>query len=358
MDNLSFSAPFFPIAVNFLPGAGSLANLFQPNPSTGFTGIPPLGVLSPTFVPQAALFNGFVPPSCTLGNGNASTNPEQCGPTFTGNVSSFIGLQVPLHWIAATTQQWNFTVQHEVGRNWFLEIGYVGTKGTHLRSTFDPDQATLATPQNPVTIPGVSCAGVRASGNSCQIVDTTAENANARAPFLGLAPSAFESFSPNSDSHYHSLQATVSHRFSGGLYWQSAYTFSKAIDDVSTATVAFDTRFNDQNNPRDSRGLSDFDRRQRFVTSAVYQLPFFSMQAALPAGRWAVGKSAACSRCNQVCHSRLSIRLVEALTLSAVRTSRPRPSPPGPVVPALPHQVASSHGSATGRTPRPTCRMR
>ena len=111
-------------------------------------------MLSPTFVPQAALFNGFVPPSCTLGNGNASTDPEQCGPTFTGNVSSFIGLQVPLHWIAATTQQWNFTVQHEVGKNWFLEIGYVGTKGTHLRSTFDPDQATLATPQNPVTIPG------------------------------------------------------------------------------------------------------------------------------------------------------------------------------------------------------------
>ena len=37
---------------------------------------------------------------------------------------------------------------------------------------------------------------VAAPGNSCQIVDSTAENANARAPFLGLAPAAFESFSP------------------------------------------------------------------------------------------------------------------------------------------------------------------
>jgi hypothetical protein len=283
VDNLSFSAPFFPIAVNFLPGAGSLPNLFQPNPKTGFTGIPPLGVLSPTFVPQAALFNGFAA-SCTLGNGSASTNPEQCGPAFTGNVNSFIGLQVPLHWVAATTQQWNFTIQHEIGRNWFVEIGYVGTKGTRLRATFDPDQATLATPQSPVTIPGVSCAGVRAAGNSCQIVDTTAENANARAPFLGLAPSAFESFAPNSDSHYHSLQATLSHRFGQGLYLQSAYTFSKAIDDVSNATVAFDSRFNDQNNPRDSRGLSDFDRRQRFVLSAYYQLPFYSHASGFTGG--------------------------------------------------------------------------
>ena len=283
VDNLSFSAPFFPIAVNFLPGAGSLTNLFQPNPVTGFTGIPPLGVLSPAFVPRAALFTGFAP-TCTLGNGNPSTNPDQCGPGFTGNVNSFIGLQVPFHWIAATTQQWNFTIQHELGRNWFVELGYVGTKGTHLRSTFDPDQATLATPQSPVTIPGVSCAGVRAPGNSCQIVDTTAENANARAPFLGLAPAAFESFSPNSDSHYHSLQATLSHRFGQGLYWQSAYTFSKAIDDVSTATVAFDTRFNDQNNARDSRGLSDFDRRQRFVTSATYQFPFYAHASGFTGG--------------------------------------------------------------------------
>ena len=283
VDNLSFSAPFFPIAVNFLPGAGSLTNLFQPNPTTGFTGIPPLGVLSPAFVPRAALFTGFAP-SCTLGNGNASTNPDQCGPGFTGNVNSFIGLQVPFHWIAATTQQWNFTIQHELGRNWFIELGYVGTKGSHLRSTFDPDQATLATPQSPVTIPGVSCAGVRAAGNSCQIVDTTAENANARAPFLGLAPAAYESFSPNSDSHYHSLQATLAHRFGQGLYWQSAYTFSKAIDDVSTATVAFDTRFNDQINARDSRGLSDFDRRQRFVTSATYQLPFYAHASGFTGG--------------------------------------------------------------------------
>jgi hypothetical protein len=115
-------------------------------------------------------------------------------------------------------------------------------------------------------------------------VDSTAENSNARAPFLGLAPAAFESFSPNSDSHYHSLQATLSHRFGGGLYWQSAYTYSKAIDDVSTATVAFDTRFNDQTNARDSRGLSDFDRRQRFVTSATYQLPFYAHAGGLTGG--------------------------------------------------------------------------
>ena len=281
VDNLSFSAPFFPIAVNFLPGAGSLANLFQPNPATGFPGIPPLGVLSPGFVPVASFPTGFqtstdpAQPACTNGNKQPvfNSNNEQCGLGFTGNVNSLISLQVPLHWVAGTTQQWNLTIQRELGRNWFAEVGYVGTKGTHLRSTYDPAEAKLVSPQNPIILTGVSCNGAPAP---CKVVDNTAENVSARSPFLGIAPANFEAFAPNSDSIYHSLQATLGHRYSKGLYWQSAYTFSKEIDDVSTATVAFDTRFNDQNIARDSRGLGDFDRRHRFVTSAVYQLPFFA----------------------------------------------------------------------------------
>jgi hypothetical protein len=201
---------------------------------------------------------------------------QQCAASFSGNVNSLIELTVPLHWVVGTTQQWNFTIQRELGRDWFAELGYVGTKGSRLRSTFDPDQATLATPQSPVTVKGQGCANLQAAGQSCTIVDSTVENASARAPFLGIAPPDFEDFAPNSDSHYNALQATLAHRFGKGLYFQSAYTYSKSIDDVSTASVAFLTRLNNQTDGRASRGLSDFDRRHRFVTSAVYQLPFFA----------------------------------------------------------------------------------
>jgi len=95
-------------------------------------------------------------------------------------------------------------------------------------------------------------------------------------PFLGVNPSLLEAFYPNSDSHYAGLQATLSHRFQRGLYLQSTYTYSKSIDDVSTASVAFITRVNDQLNGLSSRGLSDFDHRQRFVTSLNYTLPFMA----------------------------------------------------------------------------------
>jgi hypothetical protein len=71
------------------------------------------------------------------------------------------------------------------------------------------------------------------------------------------------------------MQLTVAHHFAGGLYLQSAYTYSRSIDNDSTVSVAFVSFFNDQNNPRGSRGLSDFDHRHRSITSFVYELPFY-----------------------------------------------------------------------------------
>ena len=273
VDNLAIVPPAYPFLVGFFPGPDSLANLFAH--SAAFpNGVPPLGAApTQTYVPTAAILQGFSYTGCSY---SAPAPIERCGPGFSGNVNSLIQLAVPLHWVVGTTQQWNFTIQRELGRDWFAEVGYVGTKGSRLRSTFDPDQATLTTPQNPVTIPGQGCANLQAQGLSCTIVDSTVENVSARAPFLGIAPADFEAFYPNSDSHYNALQATLAHRFGKGLYFQSAYTYSKSIDDVSTASVAFLTRLNNQTDARASRGLSDFDRRHRFVTSAVYQLPFFA----------------------------------------------------------------------------------
>jgi Carboxypeptidase regulatory-like domain len=286
-DNLAITPPAYPFGVNVLPAvfgtcaatASCLANLFTNNtgnPAFALPGIPALGA-PPTqpYAPTASVLQSFASP-CTLGNGAASTAPDQCGTNFSGTVNSLIELAVPLHWVVGTTQQWNLTLEQALGHEWFFELGYVGTKGSRLRSTYDPDQATLATAQNPLTIRGPACSNLQAAGQSCTIVDSTAENVSARAPFIGIAPSDFEDFAPNSDSHYNSLQATVAHHFNRGLYFQGAYTYAKSIDDVSTASVAFLTRINNQTDAAASRGLSDFDRRQRLAASGLYQLPFFA----------------------------------------------------------------------------------
>jgi hypothetical protein len=258
VDNLSFSPPFQPTAV-----PGGVPNSL----STLFAGLlPPLGSLGPVTTPS--FFTGFAPFGC-------DPNSTQCFPTYSGNAINYFGLFVPRKWISPTTQQWNFTLERALGKGWVLNLGYVGTHGLHLREVSDRAQARLATPANPVIIPGVNCDGTTGASAQCTITQSTQENILARSPFQGMAPFAFEGFIPDANSHYHGLQATLVHRLGSGLYWQSAYTFSKSIDDTSTASIAFDTRLNDQNNPRASRGLSDFDHTHRFVTSFAYEIPLF-----------------------------------------------------------------------------------
>jgi hypothetical protein len=255
VDNLAFAPPFYPLAFPF-GSYSSLATLYSPG---GVPLLPPLG--SPpqeAFVPTQAFFQGF--------GGGPTTGSAVFGP---GTFPDYFAPAVPLHWVSPTTQQWNLSVQRQLGGNWVLEVGYVGTKGTRLRATFDPDQPALASPSNPINL-------TAQNGTVYTITQNTAANAGARAPYQGIAPDDFEAFYPNSDSHYNGLQTTVSHHFSKGLYFQSAYTYSKSIDDVSTASVAFLTRVNNQLSGAASRGLSDFDHRQRFVTSFNYALPFYA----------------------------------------------------------------------------------
>jgi hypothetical protein len=278
VDNLSFDPPFLPVAVPVGVAPGSLSCLFFTGQNCSNTPlIPGPGQVSSTFVPVTSLFQGFTVNGTGCGAGGIPSTPTTDTtqtPCFSGNVPAFSGLAVPPHWIAATTQQWNMSVERDLGKNWFVSLGYVGTKGTHLRVTYNPNQANLASPQNPIKV-------TAQDGQTFTITQNTTSNAPARAPFQPLTPSGFESFSPLANSIYHSMQLTVAHHFAAGLYLQSAYTYSRSIDNASTVSVAFVSIFNDQNNPRGSRGLSDFDHRHRSITSFVYELPFYKNEGGI-----------------------------------------------------------------------------
>jgi hypothetical protein len=184
------------------------------------------------------------------------------------------------------TQQWNLTMQRALGREWVLEVGYVGAKGTHLRETRNSLQAQNATPQNPVQITSSFC-----NPSPCVITTNTFANAIARSRVQGInGYSGFQLFADDAYSHYHSLQSTLSRRWGAG-YFQAAYTFSKSTDATSTGNTAFNTAFNDESSLAASRGLSDFDRTHRFVVSYRYDLPIFrgetGVKGALLRG-WAV----------------------------------------------------------------------
>ena len=285
VDQLSFQAPFIPIAgAGGLPG--SLTNFFEPcaagnpapqnpwcsSPQFGFSNpnaLPAAGMLSPSFVGCGSVLQGFVVNGTTTPTVDPTQSPvyaNQAGCNGVGAESIFV-LEVPRHFKVPNTQQWNLTVQRALGKQWVLEVGYVGTHAVHLRDTRDAIESLNATPSSPVGVTDIN--GVRYS-----ITSNTLSNAVARTPTPGLnGYGGYQIFANDAYSHYHSLQATLSRRWSQG-YLQAAYTWSKSTDATSTGNPAFNTAFNNESTLNDSRGLSDFDRPQRLVVSYVYDLPF------------------------------------------------------------------------------------
>jgi hypothetical protein len=256
VDNLSFTPPM--VTTGAGPSVpGQLATLFS-----NTLPVAPAGVVSPSFVPQFPIFLGFFD-----GSGNKTADTTQSA-VFSGNAYGIFQLALPRHYVAPYVQQWNLTIQRTLARNWILEVGYVGTKGTHLRevsTTVQPFDARV----HPVTI-------TAQDGTKYVISQNTSANAGARSRVPGLDPGTFQLFATDANSIYHSLQTTVSHRLSKGLYFQAAYTYSKSIDESSSDQTGLNTTYNDETNLKDTRGLSDFDRTHRFVASWYYALPFFA----------------------------------------------------------------------------------
>jgi hypothetical protein len=263
VDQLSFQAPFLPVA--FGGGApGCAGSFFSANPLPGCpnpnpNALPNAGVIDPNFIPCLALFQGFP--------GNDSTQAPNFACNGAGISSQGVfGLVVPRHFVTPATQQWNLTLQRELGRQWILEIGYVGTHSVHLRETRTSLQAQDVR-NNPITI-------TNQSGQPSTISFDTFANGPARSRSLPInGYSGMQLFADDAYSHYHSLQTTLSRRWGAG-YFQAAYTFSHSTDATSSGNTAFNTAFNDESSLVASRGLSDFDRTHRLVVSYRYDLPF------------------------------------------------------------------------------------
>jgi hypothetical protein len=267
VDQLSFQAPFLPVAFGGGP-PGCLGTFFSPtspNPLPGCpdpnpNALPTSGVIDPAFVPCLALLQGFA-------NNDPNQSPDyQCsGPGIPS--TNIFGLVVPRKFVAPNTQQWNLTVQHELGRNWILEVGYIGTHSVHLRET-RTNLSVRVSPTNPLHV-------TTAAGQQFDITSNTSANAPARSTAQGInGVAGMQLFADDAYSHYHSLQSTLSRRWGAG-YFQAAYTFSRSTDATSSGNTALNTAFNDETTLDASRGLSDFDRTHRFSVSYRYELPFF-----------------------------------------------------------------------------------
>ena len=143
------------------------------------------------------------------------------------------------------TTQYLLNLQRQFGRDWVIELGYLGSESHHLYGFQNINQAT----------PG------------------TVGNIASRTPFKNYGVIQYVSDGLNAAYNSGSIKAT--RRFNQGLSFTSSYTFSKSTDESSgIRPQGFDTLF-----PQDNRclscehALSAFDTRHRFILATSYELP-------------------------------------------------------------------------------------
>ena len=85
-------------------------------------------------------------------------------------------------------------------------------------------------------------------------------------PFQGISTGSLFS-DTKFEANYNSLQSSVTRRFAHGFQFLASYTWSKILDETSGSggSSVFELWLltNNQNNPRQAYGLTDFDRDQR-----------------------------------------------------------------------------------------------
>jgi Carboxypeptidase regulatory-like domain/TonB dependent receptor len=276
----SLGPPFFVQLTVNAPSGVTLANPIPNQPATS--------AVDPTSIPQASHFVGVSgdinkASGIALFANDSGTFCQNFAPTGAAtatncsiNLASFSTVPPDAH--SPYNQQWNLSIQRELGRAWALEVGYVGAHYVGGLGIYVPFLAPLASPSNPITVKDTS-------GKSYAITTNTINNEALRSLAFGLSRRRGARIDGNiGQAIYHSGQLTLSHRFQHGLYFQAGYTYSHTIDNVSGSQGTDELNvtqsgqgganvFNFSNDLRQNRARGDFDRPHRFVLSYNYDLP-------------------------------------------------------------------------------------
>ena len=180
------------------------------------------------------------------------------------------------------SQQWNFTTQKTFGSDLNFEIGYIGSKNTHLglpESNLNQVPAADLAMGSALTVKVANPYYGQIPASSSLGQPTIAQQQLLRA-FPRFTTVAL--FRDNvADSEYEALQAKLEKRLSHGLTFTFAYTFSKLIDDASTyfsQTIFTGPTLTtigaaDASNRKLERDVSSGDIPQVFSAGWVYRIP-------------------------------------------------------------------------------------
>jgi len=167
---------------------------------------------------------------------------------------------------------YNLNIQQQLLPNTVLQVGYVGSAGRKLfyfRDINQPTHAQITTIDEFCGFTATISRGTPQCAGAPVVGFTT--------PLSSLAPNPpffVNELETGANSNYNSMQISLTqrnwHRFNN----QISYTWSHSIDTASDGEdyVPNAAQPNDSTNPGGNKGPSNFDVRNRFVMSSVYDL--------------------------------------------------------------------------------------
>jgi hypothetical protein len=252
-----FYAPTTGIGPNATTAGGISFNSNTPYTSSIDGGRTPYTTISNPFP------DGFIPPR----------NGADGLLTFVGQgiTANFRQNRVPY------SAQWNGNLQYELPRNILLDVAYAGNSGVKLQANAALNQLPdeyLALGNDLNRVVANPFFGVLPAASSIGRATTTYGQLLLPRPWLtGLT----QSWGTLAHSSYHALQAKFRKRYSNGLQFLVAYTWSKTIDDFSSV-AGFLGEQNPgftNNNRRDlDKSISALHMPHNLVINYQWELPF------------------------------------------------------------------------------------
>ena len=239
-------------------------------------------------------------------------------------VAANAGYAITPHLKPPYVEQWNLTVQREIGQQTSVSVGYVGNHGVGLFRAVDVNQVIIGPNgfladfnrarangflslaaggpfdplfsgpgSQPLTVfPNICGPGAFGFLDALGFINNDVQNG-----FAGDLAHIYQEFgcgptpgffAPNDNivggdllenasfSTYHAVVTEVRRRLNRGLYFQANYVFSKVLTDYGTGVNFDQDRFRpylDNARPQLDRGRAPFDFNHLFKANFTYELP-------------------------------------------------------------------------------------
>jgi hypothetical protein len=226
---------------------------------------------------ESSPFNqGRTKTNCTRPPCAGSPNPAPLSPwpqPFTGGALPVLGGQptinaIPFGLQAPRIDQFNVTVERELGFNTAFRISYLGTRMHGLIAGYDLNEIPANdNPFGTTTGDGVTACDPVGSGD-CQ--ESPADAARRPYPNLGDFMLQYRNIG---SGRTHAMQLEVNHRFSSGLMFNASYTLLDEISSGVDANSSLGGTIYNQFRPGSDIGPDRLESRHRFIAYGTYDLP-------------------------------------------------------------------------------------